>query len=134
MGVKRVTIANLSGICSRYAPKGQILLTTTTRSTRARYYSTERQTAKPNGDNDGRPEASSFPGQADGEGAMSRRLSEMTEQAMLEGGRSARRNVEQVGFSEELKKQLEERIAASSFKSEYAAAHSVVNMPVCQHP
>lgn len=63
---------------------------------------------------------------------MSRRLSEMTEQSLLGGGRSTRRNLEHIGFSEELKKQLEERIITSSFKSEYAAAHSIVNMPVCQ--
>jgi len=62
---------------------------------------------------------------------MSRRLAQMTEDAMLEGGRSARRNMEHVGFSEELKKQLEERVAAAAFKSEHAAAHSIVDMPVC---
>lgn len=62
---------------------------------------------------------------------MSRRLTQMTEDAMLEGGRSARRNMEQAGFSEELKKQLEERMAAASFKSEHAAAHSILDMPVC---
>ncbi|KAJ5758073.1 uncharacterized protein N7511_006767 [Penicillium nucicola] len=61
--------------------------------------------------------------------AMTRRLEQMTEDAMLEGGRSARRNIEHAGFSEELKKQLEERIAAASFKSEHAAAHSIVDMP-----
>ena len=61
---------------------------------------------------------------------MARRLSEMTEQAMLEGGRSARKNMQQAGFSEELKRELEERIAASSFKNEYAAAHSILDMPV----
>ncbi|CAL5872788.1 uncharacterized protein PFLUO_LOCUS7057 [Penicillium psychrofluorescens] len=60
---------------------------------------------------------------------MSRRLAQMTEDAMLEGGRSARRNVQQAGFSEELKKQLEERMAAASFKSEHAAAHSILDMP-----
>ncbi|KAJ5601255.1 hypothetical protein N7510_010789 [Penicillium lagena] len=65
------------------------------------------------------------------ESAMSRRLAQMTEDAVLEGGRSARRNMEQAGFSEELKKQLEERMAAASFKSEYAAAHSILDMPVC---
>lgn len=64
------------------------------------------------------------------ESAMQRRLSEMTEQAMLEGGRSAQRNIEQAGFSEDLKKRLQERIAATTFKNEYAAAHSIVNMPV----
>ncbi|KAJ5788585.1 hypothetical protein N7457_003575 [Penicillium paradoxum] len=60
---------------------------------------------------------------------MGRRLAQMTEDAMLEGGRSARRNIEQAGFSEELKNQLAERLAAASFKSEYAAAHSIVDMP-----
>ncbi|CAG7978873.1 unnamed protein product [Penicillium nalgiovense] len=60
---------------------------------------------------------------------MGRRLAQMTEDAMLEGGRSAQRNIEQAGFSEELKNELAERIAATSFRSEYAAAHSIVEMP-----
>lgn len=60
---------------------------------------------------------------------MSRRLAEMTEEAMLSGGRSALRNMQEAGFSEELKKQLEQRIAETSFKSENAAAFSVANMP-----
>lgn len=64
--------------------------------------------------------------------AMSRRLAQMTEDAILEGGRSAHRNIEHAGFSDELKKQLEERVAAASFKSENAAAHSIVDMPVCK--
>lgn len=63
-------------------------------------------------------------------GAMARRLSQMTEDAMLEGGRSAQRNMQQAGFSEDLKRQLEERVKAASFKSEYAAAHSILDMPV----
>lgn len=62
---------------------------------------------------------------------MSRKLAEMTEEAMLTGGRSARKNMQEAGFSEELKRQLEQRIADSSFKSEHAAAFSIVNMPVC---
>ncbi|KAF7525537.1 hypothetical protein PCG10_004775 [Penicillium crustosum] len=53
----------------------------------------------------------------------------MTEDAMLEGGRSAHRNIEQAGFSEELKNELAERIAATSFRSQHAAAHSIVEMP-----
>jgi len=65
---------------------------------------------------------------------MSRRLAEMTEEAMLSGGRSALRNMQEAGFSEELKKQLEQRIAETSFKSENAAAFSVANMPVCILP
>ncbi|KAJ5106428.1 hypothetical protein N7456_003103 [Penicillium angulare] len=63
------------------------------------------------------------------EGAMARRLSQMTEDALLEGGSSARRNIQHAGFSEDLKQQLEERVKAASFKSEYAAAHSVLDMP-----
>ncbi|KAL4918281.1 hypothetical protein BDW62DRAFT_66773 [Aspergillus aurantiobrunneus] len=63
------------------------------------------------------------------DGAMTRRLSEMTEQSILEGGRSTRKNLSHAGFSEELKKELEERVAAAAFKSDHAAAHSIVNMP-----
>ncbi|KAI9371519.1 hypothetical protein BJX61DRAFT_534719 [Aspergillus egyptiacus] len=74
-------------------------------------------------------EETETPAEPKEEGAMSRRLSEMTEQAILEGGRSTRKNLSHAGFSEELKKELEERVAAAAFKSEYAAAHSIVNMP-----
>ncbi|KAJ5934266.1 hypothetical protein N7466_003813 [Penicillium verhagenii] len=63
------------------------------------------------------------------EGAMARRLSQMAEDALLEGGSSARRNIEQAGFSEDLKRQLEERVKAASFKSEHPAAHSILDMP-----
>lgn len=64
------------------------------------------------------------------EGAMSRRLAEMAEETMETAGRSGRKVMEGAGFSEELKKQLEERIAQSSFRSENAAAFSQVDMPV----
>lgn len=64
------------------------------------------------------------------EGALSRRLSEMTEEALLEGGRSARKNIEAAGFSDDLKTQLEEKIKMSTFRSENPGAFSVVNMPV----
>ncbi|KAL4953728.1 hypothetical protein BDW69DRAFT_164638 [Aspergillus filifer] len=63
------------------------------------------------------------------EGAMTRRLSDMAEQAYMEGGRSARKNMTQAGFSEDLKRELEERVAAAAFRSEHAGAHSIVNMP-----
>lgn len=64
------------------------------------------------------------------EGAMSRRLSEMADESMLEGGKSSRKNMLEAGFSEDLKKKLEERIAQSSFQSENSATFSLVNMPV----
>ncbi|EGE85433.2 hypothetical protein BDDG_08378 [Blastomyces dermatitidis ATCC 18188] len=63
------------------------------------------------------------------EGAMSRMLSLMADESMLEGGRSSRKNMQEAGFSEELKKKLEERIAESTFRNENAAAFSLVNMP-----
>jgi hypothetical protein len=61
---------------------------------------------------------------------MSRRLAELAEQSMIEGGKAARNNLKDAGFSEELKKQLEERIAVTSFRSDNAAAFSLVDMPV----
>jgi hypothetical protein len=64
------------------------------------------------------------------EGAFSRKLAEMTEDAILEGGKSAQRNMQEAGFSEDLRKQLEERVKAAAFKSEKAAAFSVLDMPV----
>lgn len=69
------------------------------------------------------------------QGAMSRRLSDMTEQTMMEGGRSTQRDMNQAGFSDELKRRLEERIAAgSSFRNDFAAAHSLVNHMPVMHP
>jgi len=60
---------------------------------------------------------------------MSRRLAEMTERNLEEGGRSAQKAVEEAGFDEELKTRLLERIAGASFKSQNASAFAEVNMP-----
>jgi hypothetical protein len=62
------------------------------------------------------------------QGAMSRRLAEATEDALLEGGRAGRKAVEEAGFSDELKSKLLERIEAAKFKSEHAAAFSEAGM------
>ncbi|OJD17137.1 hypothetical protein AJ78_02731 [Emergomyces pasteurianus Ep9510] len=62
-------------------------------------------------------------------GPMSKKLSEMADESMFEGGKSSRRNMLEAGFSEELKKKLEVRIAESTFRSENAAAFSLANMP-----
>jgi len=56
------------------------------------------------------------------QGAMSRRLAEATDDAILEGGRAGRKAVEEAGFSEELKMKLLERVEASKFRSENATA------------
>lgn len=61
---------------------------------------------------------------------MSRRLEEMTEKTVEQGGHSAQKAVEEAGFSEELKRGLEARIADSKFKAENPAVFAQVNLPV----
>ena len=63
-------------------------------------------------------------------GAMSRRLSEMAEETIDTGSKSDRKMMSEVGFSDDLKKRLEERIAQSSFQAENQQAISVANLPV----
>jgi hypothetical protein len=67
-------------------------------------------------------------------GAMSRRLAEMTEESIDTGGTSAAKNVEAAGFSEELKKQLESRIADGAFRSQHQRAFAEAELPVCSRP
>ena len=62
---------------------------------------------------------------------MSRRLSEMTEESMETGGRSAQKAIKEAGFSEDLKRELEEKIARSSFRAENQQAFSIAELPVC---
>jgi hypothetical protein len=63
-------------------------------------------------------------------GALSRRLSEMAEETMDTGSKSDRKMMQDAGFSSDLKKQLEERIAQSSFSTENQQAISQANLPV----
>ncbi|KAK4502798.1 hypothetical protein PRZ48_006224 [Zasmidium cellare] len=63
------------------------------------------------------------------EGALTRRLREMSEESLETGGRSARKAVEEAGFSEDLKRELEKKIADASFRSDNASAFAQVNMP-----
>lgn len=51
------------------------------------------------------------------EGAFTRRMRAMSEEALESGGHGARKAVEEAGFSAELKAQLEQRIAAASLQS-----------------
>ena len=55
------------------------------------------------------------------EGTLTRRLREMSEDALLSGGRGAVKAVEEAGFSAELKAQLEHRIAAATLASSEAS-------------
>jgi hypothetical protein len=52
------------------------------------------------------------------QGAMSRRLGQMTEESLESAGRSARKLVQEAVFDDNLRKQLEERIAESSAQQE----------------
>jgi hypothetical protein len=70
------------------------------------------------------------PNEGQAEGAMSRRLSEMAEEKIDTGSKSDRKLMEDAGFSEELKRKLEERIAQTTFQAENQQAFSEVNMPV----
>ena len=79
---------------------------------------------------DAQDESKEMPGEAE-QGAMSRRLGDMTERTVEETGRRAKKYVEEAGFSEELKKRLEARIAEGNFKSETPQAFAQVGMPVC---
>ena len=64
-------------------------------------------------------------------GAMSRRLADMTDKTIEQGGRGAQKAIQESGFSVELKKRLEARIIDSRFKSENPAAFAQISMPVC---
>ena len=64
------------------------------------------------------------------QGRMSFRLAQMTDENLGQGGRDAEKTIQEAGFSEELKRQLEERIKDSTFKSENPAAFAQLNMPV----
>ncbi|KAF2116389.1 hypothetical protein BDV96DRAFT_491323 [Lophiotrema nucula] len=63
------------------------------------------------------------------EGAMSRRLRDMSDDALEAGGRRARKAVEEAGFSDELKRELEERIASANFRAENRRAFTEAEMP-----
>ncbi|KAH7368118.1 hypothetical protein B0T11DRAFT_60882 [Plectosphaerella cucumerina] len=55
-------------------------------------------------------------------GAMTRRLEAATEEALLTGGESGRRAIEDAGFSEELKARLLEKVQAADFRQKHAGA------------
>ncbi|KAJ4371183.1 hypothetical protein N0V83_004399 [Neocucurbitaria cava] len=61
------------------------------------------------------------------EGALTRRLRDMSEEALETGGHSALKAVEEAGFSAELKAQLEQRIAAANLRSSEAGLPSAAS-------
>jgi hypothetical protein len=60
---------------------------------------------------------------------MTRRLRGMSDEALENGGRSAQKAVSEAGFNEDLKRQLEERIASSNFRAEHRNAFAEVELP-----
>ncbi|KAF2400751.1 hypothetical protein EJ06DRAFT_537646 [Trichodelitschia bisporula] len=62
-------------------------------------------------------------------GAMARRLEQMSHDSLESSPRSAQKVVEEAGFSEDLRRQLEERIAGAKFKSEHASAIALSRLP-----
>jgi hypothetical protein len=65
---------------------------------------------------------------------MSRRLAEMAEETMDTGSKSDRKLMQDAGFSDDLKAQLEQRIAQTSFDAQNQRAASQVNLPVRSEP
>lgn len=65
---------------------------------------------------------------------MTRRLAQMTDESLEQGGRSAQNAIKEGGFSEELKSRLESKILDSKFKSDNPAAFAQLNMPVLRAP
>ncbi|OQO13356.1 hypothetical protein B0A48_01584 [Cryoendolithus antarcticus] len=63
------------------------------------------------------------------QGAMSRRLEELSDQSLESGGRAARKAIADAGFSDELRARLEQKIADASFRSDNPSAFAEANMP-----
>ncbi|KAJ4295287.1 hypothetical protein N0V90_007298 [Kalmusia sp. IMI 367209] len=63
------------------------------------------------------------------EGAMTRRLRDMSDQAADAGGRSTQKTLLDAGFSEDLKRQLQERIASANFRAEHSNAFATAELP-----
>ncbi|KAH0536117.1 hypothetical protein FGG08_006983 [Glutinoglossum americanum] len=63
------------------------------------------------------------------QGAMSRRLTEMAEQSLEDNPRRAHKTAEEAGFSDELKRQLEERLLDSKFREDNVAAFTQADLP-----
>ncbi|KJX98291.1 hypothetical protein TI39_contig419g00001 [Zymoseptoria brevis] len=92
----------------------------------SRYASDTTTPPKPSGKN-----GEDGPSEDKPQGAMFRKLQEMTEESIQTGGRSARRAVEEGGyhFSESLKEELEAKIASANFRNENASALAEAELP-----
>ncbi|RMZ79524.1 hypothetical protein DV737_g3363, partial [Chaetothyriales sp. CBS 132003] len=76
-----------------------------------------------------KPNGNETAGEEKEQGALSRRLVEMAEETIDTGSRGDRKLMQDMAFSDDLKKQLEERIAQASFKAENQQALSQTSAP-----
>lgn len=60
---------------------------------------------------------------------MARRLEQMSEEMLESGGRGALKTVEEAGFGEDLRRQLQDRIAGANFRNENAQALAQAQLP-----
>lgn len=65
---------------------------------------------------------------------MTRRLAQMTDESLEQGGRRVQNAIKEGGFSEELKSRLEAKFLGNRFKSDNAGAFAELDMPVCRLP
>ena len=82
------------------------------------------------GDDEDPQSASETGGQGQARGRMSERLVQMTDDMIERDSRSAKKAIEEGGFSDELKKKLEARLQEGTFRSENAAAFAQASLPV----
>ncbi|RPB02548.1 hypothetical protein L873DRAFT_1801994 [Choiromyces venosus 120613-1] len=82
------------------------------------------QSAKPQDDTN-----SKKPSDVGEESALSRRFTEMAEEAITSSPRKAAQIASENAFSEDLKRELEERIAKAQFKTTHAQVLSTINLP-----
>ena len=68
-------------------------------------------------------------GRQEEDGAMSRRLEELSEMSLESGGRSAQKAIAEAGFDEDLKRRLEDRLASAQLKEENRSALAQAQMP-----
>ena len=96
-----------------------------------RHYSQAATQQQTQGEQDGNRRGSiDESGSTSEKGAMSRRLEDMTEESIREGGRGARKSMADAGFSEELKEALLAKLEDGKFRSENPSAFTEVTMPV----
>ena len=80
-------------------------------------------------DNEAREERAEQNEREKEQGAMSRRLADLSEESLETSGRSARKAMEEAGFDEDLKRELEDRLASAQFKEQHRSAIAQAEMP-----